>query len=300
MPNYAVKLYFTSPLHVGELGMEDTSSLIHSDTLYSAIYQTWLKLFAVKGDLPIIITSAFPFVDEKYYLPKPGLEPPGFEDLEIREIYSKSIKGTSFLSEDIFKKWINGSPVDYKEMEKDIDILNTNIKKQIRPRVSLDRLSSTSALYHVGEVYFTPKRAGLYFIVNCTEDIYKKLKAVMRILSEEGLGGERSSGYGRFEVNYINNFIVPEVVNGKKYVTLSLYYPYSKEEFIGALESYQVSRRGGWTTGKEKNYPQKKVIMFSEGSVFNKEVKGKVVDVASSDIDHPVYKNGKVFLVKVR
>jgi len=302
MPTCAAKLFFTSPLHVGELGlgMEEAGTIIHSDTLYSAIHQTWLKVYEANGPLPIKISSAYPFVDDIYFLPKPGLEPPGFEDTELRETYAKPVKSTAYLSHKIFERWIKREAVDYGEMEKETKLLEESVRKEIRPRVKLDRINSASALYHIGEVSFAKGRAGLYFVIQCSEDVYKKLQGVMKILADEGLGGERSSGCGRFEVQFLEDFILPQADNGKRFVTISLYYPASQEEFKGAMESYQLCRRGGWTAGRGKNYPHRRVIMFSEGSVFNKEVEGAVVDVAPPEIRHPVYRYGKAFLLKAR
>jgi len=302
MHAYAVKLFLTSPLHIGELGlgMEEAGMIIHSDTLYSVIHQTWLKVYSGDGPLPIKISSAYPFIDNIYYLSKPGLEPPGFDDSDLRETYAKPVKSTAFLSHRIFKKWISRETVDYEEMEKETKFLEDNIKNTVRPRVKLDRINGQSVLYHIGEVSFAKGHAGLYFFVQCSENLYEKLQQIMRILSDDGIGGEKSSGYGQFEAQFIKDFIVPEVDDGKQFVSISLYYPASKEEFKGAMKSYQVCRRGGWTTGQDTNYAHKRVIMFSEGSVFNKEVAGSVVNVAPSGIKHPVYRYGKTFLIKAR
>jgi CRISPR-associated protein Csm4 len=302
MKTYAIKMYFNTPLHIGEqgLGMEEADTIIHSDTLYSAIHHTWLKFELVNSPLPITISSAYPFVDHTYYLPKPGLEPPGFDNTEIRESYAKSVKSTAFLSHNTFKKWISREAVDYTGMEAESQLLAKHISNTVRPRVKIDRINSQTALYFVGEVTFTRGRAGLYFIVRCMEDVYKKLQVVMRVLADEGLGGERSSGYGRFDVQFMENFMIPEVNNGSKYVSISLYYPASEKEFKGAMESYQLYRRGGWTTGEDVNYPHKRVTMFSEGSVFNKKVTGTVIDVSPAGVKHPVYRYGKAFLVQTR
>lgn len=302
MPVYGIKLFFTSPLHMGELGlgMEDAEIIIHSDTLYSAIHNTWLRVYDAGGPLPLKISSAYPFVDDKFYLPKPGLEPPGFDDLETRESYAKTVKGTAFLSFDVFKRWIERQKVDYETVVKENNFLECKIEKIVRPRVKLDRVDMSSALYHIGEVIFEKGHAGLYFAVQCSEETYKKLKVIMRILADEGIGGERSSGYGRFKVEFIEDFELPEVEGGRRFVGISLYYPASKEEFKGAMESYMVVRRGGWTAAGGNNYPIKRIVMFSEGSVFKKMVEGAVADVAPTAAGHPVYRFGKAFLLRAR
>ena len=81
---YAVKLDIHSPVHIGKegLGMEDSSVMLHSDTLYSAIYSAWKELFPIEGELLLRISSAYPYVKNTYFFPKPGLPAPGFEDAE--------------------------------------------------------------------------------------------------------------------------------------------------------------------------------------------------------------------------
>lgn len=302
MPCYAIKLYFQSPLHMGQrgLGMEDTAVMIHSDTLYSVLHRTWLRLYPAAGPLPLRLTSAYPFVGDVFYLPKPGLEAPGFSDTTVRETYAKDVKDTPFISSDIFSQWIRGDQVDYGKMLKDNQLLGNNLQKEVRPRVKIDRINRATSLYRVGEVNFRRNVAGLYFVLHCSQDVYERMKTVISLLEEEGIGGERSSGYGRFKAEYLKNHRLPEVSTGKRWVGLSLYYPSSQEELFGAMVSYQVYERCGWTRTKVGSYLQKSILMFSEGSVYKKEVSGAVADVAPTAVEHPVYRFGKAFLVKVR
>lgn len=303
MPIYAVKLFFTAPLHAGELGlgMEETASIIHSDTLYGAIHKAWHRLYTTEGPLPFKLTTAFPFVGKTYYLPKPRLVPPGFEnDHELRETYAKAVKDTGYLALDTFGCWLKNCSVDYLKMVEENELLGKHIKVEGRPRVTVDRLDCSSALYHVSAVHFRQGKAGLYFLVDCSEDCFVKLQSVVRLLEEEGLGGERSSGYGRFAAEFIKDFTLPECSAGKRFVSLSLYHPASQEEFRGALASYQLLIRGGWTESNKGNRTIKRIIMFSEGSVFNKQVEGMVQDVSPSGYAHPVWRFGRAFLVKAR
>jgi len=302
MPFYGIKMYFISPVHIGKhgIGMEGSDIVIHSDTLYSIIFQMRVKMYGIAEQLPIKLTSAFPFVRDIYNLPKPCLKPPGFDKEEIRAEYAKTVKSTSFVSLDIFDKWIKGEEIDYKTLMKIGSLLSDNIKVDVRPRIAVDRLSSNTALYFGGGTIFKKGEAGLYFLIECGKDEYRMLKEIFTLLQEEGIGGEKSSGYGRFETEFVENFKLPTVDDGNKYITLSLYCPINKEEISGIALSYQLVKRTGWSICEGKHVLQKRLLMFAEGSVFGRQVVGKIANVSPDREGHPIYKYGKAFLVKAR
>ncbi|HAA33710.1 MAG TPA: hypothetical protein DCD97_00190, partial [Firmicutes bacterium] len=113
---YAVKLKIHSPLHIGKegLGMEESFVSIHSDTLYSAIYSAWQELFPFEGELPFKISSAYPYIENTFFFPKPSLPAPGFEDAEKRDTYAKDVKKTPFVDMDTFQSWINARIIDFE------------------------------------------------------------------------------------------------------------------------------------------------------------------------------------------
>lgn len=295
-----VLLNFTSPLHIGMpgIGMEESEIMIHSDTLYSAIMNSYYQLFPVGKPLDIVLTSAFPFVKEKYYFPKPGINPPGFEQDNIREQYAKKVKATDFISKDVFISWISGNNLNFSLIEKDNILLEQYVTSTVRPHVKIDRIDDSSELYYVGETIFR-HGAGLYFILQANEDVIPKLQLCMKLLGEQGIGGEKSSGYGRFKAQW-SEIELEEFAEGQHFINLSLYYPDSHEELKNALCSYRLTERGGWTNTTGNNFNHKKVFMFSEGSLFKKQVTGTIVDVAPSGAPHPIYRNGYAFMVKAR
>lgn len=298
MPLYAVKMKMQSPMHIGEvgLGMEEALTFVHSDTLYSAIYSAWVDLYEHEGELPILITSGFPYVGDMFFLPKPGLTPPGFDRADVRDTYTKRVKSAQFVDVDTFEKWVSGQMVDYEAFCRALDRLSEAVAYRLRPRVTLDRVTNDSSLYHIGEVLFRRDLdAGLYFAVECAESDWETLKAAVRHLGERGIGGERSAGYGRFEPEFVEEFSLHGSPSGSRYVALSLVLPKNPEEAAKAL-SYTLVRRGGWTG----DVRQKTVYLFGEGSVFSDRVEGRVCDVAGRGLPHPVYRNGRAFLVTAR
>jgi len=299
-----VKIIFKTPLHIGEagIGLEETSQFIHSDTLYSAIFQAWLRLFGETMS-DVVLTSAFPFVGNIYYFPRPLLPIPDFtSDLALQ--YGKAIKRIRFVDYDNFKKWITGMPLDLEEVLNTSDIISKAIISAVQPKVSLDRMTLASNLYYVGETVFANSLgAGLFFLVKLKAEQMPKFKAALKFLGEEGIGGRRSQGYGAFEAEFEDSFYLDEPETPNAYVTLSLFHPASDGEIRDNLYSYRLVERTGWLEGEKANFGMrhKRVLMIAEGSVFHRRVSGTVVDVAPSGFDaHPVYRNGLAFIIGAR
>lgn len=296
-----VKLKFKGPVHIGKagVGLEETCQFIHSDTLYSAIFQAWLRLFGETMS-DVVLTSAFPFVDNTYYFPRPLLPIPDFtSDLAMQ--YGKAIKRIRFIDYDNIKKWITGKPLDLEEVLNKVDVINRAIVSAVQPKVSLDRMTSASNLYYVGETVFANTLgAGLFFLVKLKAEQKPKFEAALKLLGEEGIGGRRSQGYGAFEAEFGDNFYLDEPESPNAYITLSLFHPASDGEIRDNLYSYRLVERTGWLEGEWANFGMrhKRILMIAEGSVFHRRVSGAVIDVAPKGFDaHPVYRNGLAFLL---
>ena len=79
-----IKLFFNSMVHFGtaSYGIEDSSTILHSDTLFGALANAWFRLYAkdevmeflkiYKEKLPLKFSSAFPFIEhDNYFFPLP-------------------------------------------------------------------------------------------------------------------------------------------------------------------------------------------------------------------------------------
>lgn len=306
----AVKLRFTAPLHVGErgLGMEEVNTMIHSDTLYGAIYSLWCRVYGPPpGHLPLSISSAFPYLKNEYYYPKPNLPVSALSDPDLRSAYGKWVKRARYVPESLFSPWIGGSDFSLVELERSQHRLAQAITQGVRPRVALDRISQDSSFYQVGEVHFRRDQdLGLYFLLRTGPNgLWQKVQPVIKLLGEEGIGGERSQGYGRFTPIFREKFSYPEVKGGKNFLTLSLIYPAGPKETVNSLLFYRLLKRGGWiySPGTVGNHQHLRVNMFAEGSIFSRPLNGSIVDVAPGDFArryHPVYRYGRSFLLRVK
>ena len=79
-----LKIVPEGPFHFGQrgVGIEETEPLARSDTIFSALCHNWLMLYGEKeleallarfldGDPPFLLSSAFPYAGEVYFLPRP-------------------------------------------------------------------------------------------------------------------------------------------------------------------------------------------------------------------------------------
>jgi len=322
MPEFiSLKLQPISPFHLGErgIGLEEISDILHSDTLFGALAWAWemlhgkdeldalLQLF-INNNPPFIISSGYPFAENVYFFPTP-LSP------HYRET-NKKLRKTRFVSQRIFERIINeelieDSPglykgnayIDASEAHSLESLKSVLWAKKEPPQVALDRETSSSEIYHVGEVAFS-KDCGLYFLVDLRDETFgNKLEAAVRLLGDEGIGGERSSGRGRFTLQRGSLRIrTPE---SKTSVTLSLYHPRKDEVAAGLMgrSYYTLTARRGWIFSFATRSLRKKTIrMMEEGSVIPAgDLRGSLVDVTPKEMKaHRVYANGLAFQVPMR
>ncbi|MEW6498366.1 MAG: type III-A CRISPR-associated RAMP protein Csm4, partial [Cyanobacteriota bacterium] len=150
--------------------------------------------------------------------------------------------------------------------------------------------------------------SGLYFLIHFPKadaQLADKLQAALHLLGEEGLGGERSSGAGRFEVQWLD---LPEIwqsilnlpEQSVHHCLISLFWdnePATLAQLITDTNdaSYEIIERGGWIASpfSGRQLRRKMVRMFSEGSVFPARPVGKLADVKPAQFDtHQIYRNG--------
>lgn len=317
---YLVKLRFKSGVHIGSdmatPGSESIATMIHSDTIFSAIINQWVRLpnkgsngenipsieeliEGFKNSLPpFLLSSAFLFKEEDYYLPTPiGTSP----------LFFKTLKDVPFLELDDFLYLANG---DYEKLR---DKIFDNPEDHIvsfftNPRVTLDRLTNTSNIFSSSGITF--KQGGLYFIVDFNDDaLVFPFFASLEILSHAGFGGDRSVGYGAFtfEKEPIDDHPRWSIIFQKKegpisYCSLSLCFPHEGEE-RNAL-SYRLIPRKGWiySSSSPVQLKRRECKMFSEGSLFSELIKGQLVDVTPDEFKefHPVYRYGFGMMVVIQ
>lgn len=260
--------------------------------------------------------------EDIYYLPRPLSFPrnyPHQNDLAFFKTYKK----LRYLPLDLWQRWYQGEGFTSEDRE---ELINKSQKKTTQgvleaagtfdyskgfkmskePKIAVDRISRATNFYHTGLIQFQWKMqgeevkslSGLYFLLNLSksdQDLENNLCAALNFLGEEGLGGERSSGAGRFTVEWLSlSETWQKIVNFPKpnyYSLISVFWrDLLPPEFVeGAF--YELEERGGWIAGQQLR--RKMVRMFAEGSIFRSRPVGQLADVTPSGYNlHPVYRSG--------
>lgn len=342
--HHLIKMDPKTPFHLGEMmDMERTEDIIHSDTLFSALchisdkslgkdnYRTLIQPF-IENNPPFLISSAFPYCeteeDTLYFFPKPLIFK-NFVDRFPKNI--KTFKKIRFVSKKIFDAYLTG---DDEFLEHQFQDLNGNIKRnhliqgnqiwlskeesklildienlwkiQQEPRITIDRITKQTTIYHYSRAHYH-KKAGLFVLIRInkeseSQDILKDIITKFRYLGDTGIGGERSLGNGQFDLklNEDNNPFTITFKDGnedsKRFIALSLLLPRKNEIEGGLLNEdsyYQIINRRGWISNS--TFRRKSINMIIEGSVLSrngKNVLGKIEDVTPEIIskENPNYK----------
>ncbi len=324
---------FKGPLHLS-LGKEDsydrTQTLLHSDTLKSAIAVCALQLGLANGGDELrqfmesfLISSAYPVAnthqtEPTYFFPKPNIA----ERLKVIGD-TKKAKKVEYVSKDLFEALLSSSQTLEKvsgkfaflhssDAPEKLNIFSTDPNQHVMiPRDG----SGDSNPYFVDKLYFNDN-CGLFFLTDATGETLDKIKACMRLLGDNGIGTDRTTGHGQFDfdeqtdVNTLS-FNLPN--NATHQLSLSLYCPQETE--IQELNNsyYDLIKRGGYIASPENDnhltIRKKTVYMFTEGSLFPNSAsrRGKIVDLkpnnvalqekGQSEIQHPIWRDGtSIFL----
>ncbi len=299
-----VRLRLRAPLHIGSstLGEEDTYDHAPSDTLFSALCHAYLGAFGVEAleELlgrfdsedqrpPFLISSAFPYCGDTLFLPRPRLAP-GEQTEETERGDRKLLKDTSWVSlEDLARLLRGEAPADIQANRDRLP------RKELLPRVALDRESSNSAIYYVRRAAF-PENGGLWTLLDVKDGTLEPaLRQTFHLLGDTGLGGERTMGCGFFEPEFAEP---PEALTrlldgGSPYIALSRVSP-TPDGAAEKVERYTLVESRGWMqspTGLQRK--RRSAWFFAEGSAFKEKVRGRLLDVTPQDgPGHPVYRYG--------
>jgi len=323
---YFYKLKFQGASHFGDTGidLENVSEWVNSDTLFSALINAYSTIYGkdsvsviiedFKKEPPFLVSSLFLYYGKNFFLPRPMMDEHISKDLK-REM-GKELKTLKWLNVDGFLKWVNGKDIEKIDIEK-MQLALKEYKQafitEIRPRVSLDRVTQQSSIYNVGYVYFK-EDAGLYGLVSFKNMAYlKEFEIMLKALGEIGLGGERAYGCGMFELISFQEIEGPleKIVynNSDIYVLLSLYHPLDAEfnNISDKLVAYDITRKQGWITTGRYALPLKRqsVGFFTEGSIIKGQIpKGTLIDVTPLnppyELSHRIYRYGYAFTSPLR
>jgi len=274
---------------------------------------------------PLLLSASLPYAGDVRFYPRPLLPAPGLENEPAEQKHQKEI---TFVSETIFHAWVTGGDVlqhyDRSEdgnllhggrvwvtadervaLSKFDDLLDQDTD-QIRmwtvgdvPRVTVDRVSSSSSVYQAGQVRFAPG-AGLYLLVAWRDDEWRgRFWELLQVLGDAGIGGERSSGYGLFAPLEPESVALPDAKGAERWMTLSSCWPLPGQEgMLGPGAAYRLENRRGWMDSPDgRNLRRKSVHMLEPGSVLRtlpgQTIYGGLADVTPEIFDtHTVWRYG--------
>jgi CRISPR-associated protein Csm4 len=309
----------------------------------SQALESWLKRFPpLNGGKPppLRLSSAFPYAGEVLFFPKPLL--PANLPAETRQAKAKTLKKIALVSQGILQAWLvqgdlNGEVRDEQLLHGGrVWVSRDELGKlqgfsdrgegairmwaaQTLPRVTVDRAVSRSAVYQAGVVRFKPG-AGLFALVELLageegvgDAERKRLADLLRVMGHGGLGGERSSGYGQFELEGPEAFGGWGGVGGELFLTLAPYHPTTAEVQAGVLDegaAYTLRTRRGWVGSLDGLDLRRRLVrLLGEGSVLRharagaQSSYGDLSDVTPRDekdremLDHKVWRYGIAFPV---
>lgn len=321
MGYFYYRLNFDAPVHFGqsETGgkLEKTGFEFSADSLFSAICTELAQQgeqdlleeivdLAKNGDL--LLSDLFPCMnkdgDEIYYLPRPflfrsneSIEKLDMDRAKAISAQRKIAKKQQYIrvSEygDFLKAMAKGEFYSVKTPLQDFG------ENYLMARVNCRQ--SEPLPYYVGQYTFADN-AGLYGIVKIPEEFQEKFITILSALGLTGIGGKRSSGYGRFtselfelDEKFEDTKALIKMLENSRATTqmnISILKPAADELKSVKEGQYQLKKRSGFT----ENIKRDSVYMLASGSCFNKRLNGEVLDI-SRDYGHPIWRYGKGLFV---
>lgn len=299
------KLDFQTGVHFGTGMLNESAMTFYADQLFSALYIEALKqgcaddfMNSVKTG-QLLFSDAFPFIGQQYFVPKPMLYVENKREEQGDSIKKKKFKKLLFIPEEELNAFLDGS-LEYKD-----DPLK-NIGKFVQQAKGNVRSGEEDTQpFRVGTFNFN-EGSGLYVILAYEKVTEKELfEELFEALSYTGIGGEKSSGLGKFvlrtgtlSVDYRRRLDAKTERN----MLLSVALP-RQEEMELALEeaAYILMKRSGFIdsqTFAPEVQKKRDMYVMGAGSIVRYQFKGDVYDVAPEG-KHPVYRYAKPLFLGV-
>ncbi len=327
-----------SQFHLGETGLDDSSDLLHSDTLFSALANVYeCALSEAKTFIDLVGNGQLSFSSGLYamlkkgsqeppllFLPKPTVVYGNIEDRKPQKTKKYFSLGVWKEFRNLFDADVFDSDLDYSNMpsvgnefvclDEELgsnpeDFKNRSFRSfATSPKVKVHTTLQEDRLYHETTVQFNSfavdgqEYEGAYCVLlehQLTDEQYSEFIASLRIMADEGVGGQRSSGKGQFREVREVTIDIPEREAVAAYLGLSIISPADDREFE-ALERYEIFVRGGgslgWRGHSEEHRKQARFV--KEGALLTENIAGQLVDV-SPEADRSILRNGRNFAIPI-
>lgn len=301
------KFDFLAGVHFGNGSLTEVNNTFYADTLFSALcieaakmnndYLDKLCDYVKSGRL--LFSDGFPYIGDIFYLPKPIKKVDKTDDRNQKE--KKAFKKMEYIPANKLDDYFKGSLSAGDESK----YLNSKLGNYVMKTSAVVKEGEDTVPFHV-QYYRFAENAGLYIILSYDdEEVRGIFDELIEGLSYSGIGGERSSGYGRFEikVSKMPDYILNRLVNSSKIsMLLSVSLPTNDEmESVMKDADYVLLKRSGFAVSDKYNEIQRRkrdIFMFKSGSCFSEIYCGDVYDVRTNE-EHAVYKYGKALWLGV-
>lgn len=198
--------------------------------------------------------------------------------------------------------------LDSNNVESRFKLYTKGINTQVGLRSVKDEISETRIItipkgpYQVSYIQIPDLSAlslsiHFYFLYEVSDStIQIDFDLAVDLLQFNGIGGERSSGYGSI-VEIKDCIHIPDIFRSMdktdSYLGLSKIIPADKEE-LACIEAYTHCIRGGRNT--HDLGVLRSVRMINEGSILSKPIKGRIADV-SPDNSNTYLRSGKAIVI---
>lgn len=286
--------------HFGSGSLESSAFSVMADTVFSALCGQALAIEGANGLERLLeevrgglaFSDTFPYIGDRIFGPKPIVAVEGQTDGSPQKKLAKKI---GYLPLTDLDSWIEGR-ADLDTIADELDGLGKSAligKAQIRTE------GSDAEPYRVNVVSFAPD-AGLWFLAQGGEEALAHVDTLVPALGVSGIGGDRSSGLGRFTSTaseppaHVTALLQRE---GTRHMALTTCLPTDAELSDDLLDeaTYLLVRRSGFVASQTyapTPLRKKDLYKFAAGSVFHTRFSGDVVDVSNGGA-HPVYSYAK-------
>ncbi len=322
----AIRLNINHSIHLGSHREEydRSDSIMHSDSLYSAIIAAWAVLGVEHPvlestadqipDLGFAITSLFPFFRESasakplYFFPIPQQRLNDADRIQFR--------GKKWMSTGVFIQYLKTGNLQGPKISGEFltpyTVFNPKfMQNEAQPRAYVPRLNEEeidTEIFYIDRIFFA-KHCGLFGLaIFNNDDIRDKVMLALDYLQDAGIGTDRNVGHGQFEfeMDAFNRF--DDLPDSDYAMNLSMFLPERQVQLVQMLDdqcSHDIVKRGGWiTTEGLLSYRKDSVYMFREGGVFKtkESVAGGTVNLRPSVLSHvdPILRVGRSVFLPVK
>lgn len=323
-------LRFLSSVHFGDAsgggGLDALQLTCRADTFFNALCSeaarlgeaVLSRLVAKAESGEIAFSDLLPWYKSgnayEWYIPKPmllisGKERQGQSLQEVRESASiqKKAKKRAFLRTSELRLHIDACRRGSSPLKDEPDFAGSISQVHFNGRERVP--------YSTGSYFFAPN-AGLYIVIRLSQkEDMRWLSTLIHLTGLSGIGGRKSSGMGRFteEMPY-------QVLNGREnnkdtavmyellmdtkataQMSLCSLLPKKEEIETAAHGTGLWIRRSGlsWSEGMESPAKMHTIYMMAAGSCLSHRLEGRIADVSTPAVSHPVYRYGKGLYVGV-